>query len=270
MSARGSMFGTQARSVELLWKEADRPRRGPKPALSIERIVEAAIALADAHGLAAISMERIAESFGFSAMALYRYVPGKAELIDLMIDIGIGAPPPFEGAPEDWRGRLEAWTRALWEVFHRHPWSLEATNRLRVMGPNELGWLEAGLAALRQTALGPQDKHRACLALLAQVRNTAQFSVRRPGSEEGITGAQWAQATRALLAEREDRFPELTATLAAPTEPGRESHEDPLAFGIQSVLDGIEHRIELLQRERKPFPRVRGARARSGPGRGRR
>src|ERR1700759_2264183 len=86
-------------ALDLLWGTPARPRRGPKPSLTRERIVTAAIALADAEGLASLSMQHLAEQLGCAKMALYRYVPGKAELVALMIDEAIGEPPsPLESA----------------------------------------------------------------------------------------------------------------------------------------------------------------------------
>src|SRR6201999_1132768 len=87
-------------TFELLWGDPQRPRRGPKPSLSLERIVAEAIALADADGLANLSMQHLAERLGCAKMALYRYVPGKAELVALMVDAGLGDPPSAPpGAP---------------------------------------------------------------------------------------------------------------------------------------------------------------------------
>src|ERR1700759_3627771 len=87
-------------ALDLLWGTPARPRRGPKPSLPRERIVTAAIALADAEGLASLSMQHLAEQLGCAKMALYRYVPGKAELVALMIDEAIGEPPPAPGQPD--------------------------------------------------------------------------------------------------------------------------------------------------------------------------
>ncbi|RKH09312.1 TetR/AcrR family transcriptional regulator [Corallococcus sp. CA053C] len=240
MAGKKPVFGDQARSVELLWKEAPRARRGPKPTLSVERIVEAAIAIADEHGLAAVSMERVASEFHFTTMALYRYVPGKAELVDLMIDWGVGLPPVLGDEGDSWRTKLERWARALWSVFHRHPWALEATHRLRVMGPCELAWLEAGLSALATTRLTPAEQRTACVVLLGHVRNTAQFSVTLPRGHGGLTNEQWGTATRALIQDRAEDYPRLLAVLSAPPSEG--AQEDTLTFGIRSVLDGIEAR----------------------------
>ena len=78
--------GDVSRSLELLWGLGERPSRGPKPGLTLDRIVTAAVAVADAEGLGALSMRRVATDLGVGTMSLYRYVPGKAELLDLMLD----------------------------------------------------------------------------------------------------------------------------------------------------------------------------------------
>ncbi|PCC74894.1 transcriptional regulator, TetR family [Nannocystis exedens] len=228
-------FGGQARSVDLLWGERARPTRGPRPGLSAESIARAAIAVADAEGLDAASMQRVAAELGFTTMALYRHVPGKDELVDLMVDTCLG-PPPALAAVQGWRDRLTAWARALWAVFHRHPWSLAATGRLRVMGPLELAWADAALAALADTGLPAHERHRAFLVVLGHVRSAAQFSV---GSSRarGLSGPQWAAATAALVERDPARFPALHAVLAAGgTGTGS---GDGLEFGLGVVLDGI-------------------------------
>src|SRR5215207_6107774 len=91
------------RTLELLWGARRRPRRGPKPSLSVEQIVSAAVEVADDEGLAALSMQRVAERLGFTTMSLYRYVPGKGELIDLMLDAAFGRPPDPEDEAPNWR-----------------------------------------------------------------------------------------------------------------------------------------------------------------------
>src|SRR5258706_15326925 len=78
--------GDLGRSIALLWGVPGPVRRGPKPSRTVDEVVQAAIALADTEGLAAFSIRRVAEALGLSAMALYTYVPSKAELLDLMFD----------------------------------------------------------------------------------------------------------------------------------------------------------------------------------------
>jgi AcrR family transcriptional regulator len=246
MARKHPVFGDQAASVKLLWKETSVGRRGPKPALTLEQIVDGAIKLADARGLAALSMEKLAREFGFTPMALYRYVPGKAELIDLMIDWGLGMPPPLEGEATAWRDKLLRWAESMAEVFRRHPWSLEATGRLRVMGPCELAWLEAGMGVLAPTGLTPEECHGACLALVSLVRTSAQFAKAPEDGNQAMSGAQWATATRALLETREALYPQLSRVLSQ-----RREADTPEAW-FAWVLDGIAARIERRKRKRRP------------------
>ena len=140
-----------------------------KPSLSLERIVTEAIALADAEGLANLSMQHLAERLGCAKMALYRYVPGKAELVALMVDAAIGDPPqpPAEttqtgqtaetgqtAAPgeQPWRAVLRLWATTIFGRYRVHPWAIEATAGARPTGPHEMAWLETALAALAGTA----------------------------------------------------------------------------------------------------------------------
>ncbi|WP_432758609.1 TetR/AcrR family transcriptional regulator [Streptomyces lydicamycinicus] len=104
-----SVFGDQAGSVELLWGGRERPSRGPKPALSLERITRTAIALADTGGLGAVSMQRVAAELDFTKMSLYRYVPGKSELVALMIDRAMGEPPSAPSPDTAGRDGEEPW-----------------------------------------------------------------------------------------------------------------------------------------------------------------
>jgi AcrR family transcriptional regulator len=132
-------------SVELLWGLRDRSRRGgPKPALSLDRIVSAAIELADAGGLAAVSMSRLADKLGFTTMSLYRYIASKEELLLLMIDASIGPPPQVDGSA-GWRERAEAWSRELLVFYRTHPWILEVPISGLPAGPRQLLWFDRGL-----------------------------------------------------------------------------------------------------------------------------
>src|SRR5437588_11584179 len=98
--------GDPERSMALLWGVAESGRRGPKPRHSVEDVVRAAIALADAEGLAALSMRRVAETLQLSPMSLYTYVPSKAELMDLMLDRVAGEMDGPEPRAGHWRAQL--------------------------------------------------------------------------------------------------------------------------------------------------------------------
>lgn len=115
-------------SLALLWGEGDsRPRRGPKPKFTPAQVALGGVEIADAEGLESLSMQRVAELLGVTTMALYRYVPGKPDLIDLMVDTVLSDPPDLDRVPGGWRPRLEAWARACRHVYRAHPWILTAT-----------------------------------------------------------------------------------------------------------------------------------------------
>src|ERR1700712_3170506 len=111
-------------SVEAAWGLRGRPTKGPKPGLSVDRIVTAAIGLASAEGIAAVSMGRVARELDSSAMSLYRHVASKDELLMLMVDAALGVPAsPPSGA--DWRAGLTHWCWVYRDGLARHPWSLQ-------------------------------------------------------------------------------------------------------------------------------------------------
>ncbi|WP_084523253.1 TetR/AcrR family transcriptional regulator [Nocardia inohanensis] len=226
--------------IALLWDERNPPTRGPKPTLTPRRIAEAAVVMADAEGLDAISMNKVAAGFGVSGMALYRYVPGKNELVELMIEAVLAARPDLSGTPPDWRSRLTAWARHCHAVYAAHPWLLAATGmRRRNLGPAELAWLDAALAALEPTNLTAAQRHRVFLLVIGLVRNIAQQTADADSAHE----QEWNRLTGELLARNADRFPALTRAVAdgvfAPDP------EDPLEFGLERILDGVQVLIDL-------------------------
>jgi len=221
-------------AVRLLWGQRAAPKRGPKPGLSLAAISRAAVEIADAEGLAAATMQRVADALGVTKMALYRYVPGKVELVALMVDLGVGTPPsPSEGA--GWRPRLHAWTLALFERFYRHPWALEATVGARPIGPNELSWLEQAVSALLGTGLTGAEQIDVAATLAGHARAIATQAAAAPaGAPEQAMTSGMTQ----LLRGHEDRFPALlTALESSIAESGQ---DNALEFGLARILDGVE------------------------------
>lgn len=219
------------RLFELLWGVPAGPRRGPRPTLSPAAVARAGIAVADADGLDGLTMQRVAESLGVTKMALYRYVPGRAELVALMLDAALGEPPPAP-AGADWRGQLDDWTRRLVDRFRRHPWAQAAAVGARLPGPNELCWVERVVAALAGTGLTATERLDVATLLVGHARNLAALP---PDSgREAAFGV--------LVTGREDRFPALAAALAEPSTPAaRRAPASPtLDFGLTRILDGIE------------------------------
>jgi AcrR family transcriptional regulator len=215
--------------TELLWGRQQAPSRGPKPAVTLADIAEAAIRIADAEGLDAVSMQRVAGELPVTKMALYRYVPGKTELVAVMSDLAIGAPPEYDDLP--WRPALKSWALDLYAAFAKHPWLLQSTIGRRLLGPNELAWTECGIKALSDSGLSGGEQFDSILVLVSHVRNLAQQTIATGVTEDDIT-----QALAEILSTEADRFPSLVAAMQSTA--GGENQG--LEFGLDRILDGLE------------------------------
>ncbi|WP_327325977.1 TetR/AcrR family transcriptional regulator C-terminal domain-containing protein [Streptomyces sp. NBC_01210] len=222
-------------TMRLLWGPHPRPARGPKPTLDLDRIARAGIEVADSEGLGAVSMQRVAALLDVTKMALYRYVPGKAELVALMVDAGLGPYPTGAERHDGWRDRLEDWARRLIAVFRRHPWALDATVGPRVMGPAELSWMERAISALDDTGLSGAERMDAAVLLAGHVRAIVQQT--RAAGPAGNPEAQLGAILGELMQAHGERFPALTAALASAARPGE--GDQAWEFGLQRILDGL-------------------------------
>src|SRR4051812_46475217 len=173
MNQEYSGSGDPARSLELLWRRRPRPARGPKPALTVEGIVEAAVRIADAEGSGAMSMRRVADELGVGAMTLYRYVPGKGELLDVMLDTMYGELPRRE-VDGDWRARLDEVARENRELYLRHPWMLQIAVSRPPLGPHVMAKYEYELGAVEGIGLTDVEMD----ATVALVNGYVQGAVR--------------------------------------------------------------------------------------------
>ena len=224
-------------ALDLLWGTRQQPRRGPRPSLSLERIVTEAIALADAEGLANLSMQHLAERLGCAKMALYRHVPGKAELVALMVDAAIGDPPeppaPTASGEQPWRAALRLWATTIFRRYRAHPWAIEATTGARPMGQNELAWLETALVGLARTGLTGAERLDAVVLLNGHVRSLVQAT---PAGQKDLE-KQIARQVGAVLSAHADRYPQvLEAFSGSSSSAGR---DNALHFGIDRILDGL-------------------------------
>jgi AcrR family transcriptional regulator len=247
--------GDPARSLPLLWRDQKPPSRGPRPGLSVGQVVAAAVELADAEGLGALSMRRVADRLGVGTMSLYTYVPGKAELLDLMLDMVLAEEARQDGADEGWRAGLEQRAREDWALFHRHPWILQITPGRALLGPNETDLLEASLRVVDGIGLSGTEMVLVVNLVADYTRGAAQTAVGAAQAERrtGISDEEWWKAREPLFDRYfdPDRFPTLTRVSAegafAPPGDGeytvawaRESFE----FGLRRLLDGIDEFIK--------------------------
>lgn len=220
-------------ALRKLWRN-DAPSRSS--GLSRERIVAAAVELADVEGLAALSMARLAERLGCGTMSLYRHVANKDELVTFMLATAPDAPPQ-RGADTDWAAALTDWAIGLWDVYHRHPWVLPAASAGPPADPGQLAWLDAGLAAVGGTGLAERDKLAAIMAVLHFVRGAAALDL-----EAGAGGSDYAGLLRQVIDA--DRFAALAATVEAGVfdEAGGDRLAD-FRSGLALIVDGIAARM---------------------------
>jgi AcrR family transcriptional regulator len=186
---------------EVIWLRPHRPTRGPHPAYSRDDIAAAAVRIADADGLDAVSMRRVAAEIGAGTMSLYRYVPRKDDLLALMID-AVGAEYALPDAPSsDWRADLLMLARQGRALVHRHPWLRRAASMVPSFGPNSLRTVEFFLAALDGSGLDGTTKMElfGLLNGLALSYGDMELAQAETLQRAGITAEQYQAAQVAYL-----------------------------------------------------------------------
>lgn len=235
-------------TVGLLWGDTPRRTRGPKPSLSVAKVVHAAIVLADEEGLDAVTMRRVAQHLGVTTMAPYRYVPGKDELLALMVDTAVGEPPGFDDVAGDWRRGLTRWARRRLGVYRRHPWMLEVATDRHLMGPNETAWLDAGLGTLADLGLDEGEMVQFVLLVGNYVRGCAQTMVARGALAPDTPTPDGDRSTpsAALVARLSDpsRYPMVARAVSAGAFPPPGRDTDVFLHGLECILDGIEVTVQ--------------------------
>jgi AcrR family transcriptional regulator len=242
------------RGVALAWGIAANPQRGPKRELSIERIVEAAVAIADAEGLAAVSMASVAASLGFTTMSLYRYVTSKDDLILLMQEFGIGLPSPAIVESPDWRSGLERWSRESLEHYEAHPWLVDIPILGTPNTPNNLAWMDAALSLLHDTPMPIDEQVGALLLVSGQTRfeATVMRGYAVSNKRMGLTAEERDLADAHIIANlvTAEQFPALHAAIQGGAfGPGE---DNPFEFGLARLLDGIAAYIGTLEPGAQP------------------
>lgn len=235
-------------AIESAWGLRERPPKGPRPGMSVPAIVDAAVRVADADGLGAVSMSRVAKELGAATMALYRYVGSKDELLLLMVDTGYG-PSPGPPPPEtDWRAGLTRWAWAEHEVLGQRSWLLHVPITGPPITPQQLGWMEDGLRCLDGTRLGEGEKMSSLLLITGYVRNEATLrSQIADGSRASGADPDEVMRSYGLLVARlidPARFPALHRVMAAGVLNQDEGPDDEFTFGLDRILDGIEALIQ--------------------------
>ncbi|MFG1710911.1 GntR family transcriptional regulator [Nonomuraea sp. M3C6] len=230
-----------------------RPRQAgvPRQALNREHVLRAAIAIADAEGLDAVSMRRLAAELGVGPMSLYRHVANRDELVTQMVDEVFGEPELPVPGPEGWRAKLELISRRQWELCRRHLWLPRAVSLTRpLLVPNMMAHTEWTLRALDGLGLPMTTRIREALTLHALVVTAALSMADEVEAEQetGVTLDRWRLAQRKRADELLDtrRFP-LLATIPEETV----SDLDGLfEYSLARHLDGFAVMVEGRSRTR--------------------
>jgi AcrR family transcriptional regulator len=237
------------RALHLLWRHTPRgaaalPRRGPRQRLSVDEVVDAAVDLADRDGLAAVTMRALAQHLGIAPMSVYTYVPGRNELLTLMVDQVTGRTelPPH---PDDVRARLSAVARLQLADYRRHPWLLDVSGIRPWLGPHASDRYEWQLGAVDGLGLDDVEMDQAVALLVGFAAGVARavHEKRRAEEESGLTEAEWWEANHEALAEltagRSYPLATRVGTAAGETYGAATDPERELEFGLARVVDGL-------------------------------
>jgi len=234
------------RLIELLWRH-DRPqpvRPGPRPRVTVDTVIAAAIGRADADGLESVTIRQVAADIGVRPMTLYSHVPDKEALVTLMIDqclADMPSPAEVEGTP-DWRESLSAVIDGNYRWHLAHPWLIEAHTEQPPPGPGVIGKYERELGMLISLGLSDVITDAVLTFILDYARAAAAEVIRLRRAE--VTNAQWWAAVGPVLVEVLDpkRFPlaHRIGSAAGAEIGGAYDAERSYRFGLPRVLDAIE------------------------------
>lgn len=233
------------RAVAIAWGMAETPQRGPRRGLSHERIVEAAIEIADADGLAAVTMQRVAQSLGFTTMSLYRYVANKSELLTLMQDAASKLPevdtwPPTEG----WQEGIRQLAIQLAEIYQERTWMLELPRYERaVLMPNAMQFAERAMAVLEPLPLDTEQRVAVILNLAVLAEGFCRLETNLAEEEMTELDADDIQLLSEVITT--ERFPHLAPLVVAGSwagspDTGHGHVSSEFERGLQWLISGIE------------------------------
>jgi AcrR family transcriptional regulator len=238
-----------------LWRLSTGSRLGRPAELDVERVVQAAVGLADHDGLSGVTLLKVAQALDVTKMSLYRHVGSKDELFDLMGDLAIGPPPKISAPPAtDWRAGLRQWALNHRAIYVRRPWLAHLPVSGPPRGPNAIGWMDAMLQVLRPTGLDWATKVGILNLVGGYARHASVLAqqLEKGRRDAGLDQAQVEQdygRTLVRLVEP-DRFPEAAKLFASPlfhTPPERvagEPEDQEFVFGLELILEGVAATID--------------------------
>ncbi|KAB8188761.1 GntR family transcriptional regulator [Nonomuraea phyllanthi] len=215
-----------------------------------DRIVRAAIEIADAAGLHELTMRGVADRLGMATMSLYRHVAGKDDLVLLMVDALIDDFPLPERPPDGWRARLETTARLQWAGYRAHPWMATVTSLSRPLpSPSLLKHTEFVMAALQDTALDAETKMYVHVLVYSYVQGIAANIEleQRAQAATGLTADEWLEEQEESMGALAARYPAFGRLI---DELGGDFDLDLdrfFEFGLGPLLDGLAMLIDQPQ-----------------------
>jgi AcrR family transcriptional regulator len=211
------------------------PQPGPRAPLTRDRVLSAAVALADRDGVGSLSMRRLARELGVEAMSLYHHVPGKQALLDGMVDLVFGEIDLPSG--DDWRAAMRRRAVSARQVLSRHPWAIALMESRRTPGPANLRHHDAVLGCLRRAGFPVALAAHAYSLLDAYIYGFALQEASLPFT----TPEETAEVARSIMAEvPAGAYPHLTELAVEHVlQPGYD-YGDEYQFGLELLLDGLE------------------------------
>jgi len=233
-----------ALSHQLLWEGLPQSTKGPRPTLTLDQIVAAGIEIADAEGIEALSMRKLAATLGMGTMSLYRYIPSKAELLNLMLDHTSGTQVGRVDPSGSWRDTLTAVARRGRELYLRHPWLLQVNWSRPVLGPGSIAQMEEAVSGLRDLPFRDQEKMMVISAVEAYVVGSVreQILYDNASEESGVTEEEfWNYQLPTLVRAMESgSYPAMAALDEDVFDAG---WEETFELGLRFLLDGIEGEV---------------------------
>jgi AcrR family transcriptional regulator len=213
--------------------------RGPRPRLSRERVLGAAVSLADSGGIELLTMRKLGEELGVEAMSLYRHVANKDELLDGMIDV-VFAEIGLPSAEVDWRTAMRERAVAARAALSRHPWAVGLMESRTTPGSATLRHHDAVLGILRAGGFSVELAAHAFSAMDSYIYGFALQETSLPFT----TTEETAEVTQAIFAQfAGDQYPHLTElTVQHVLQPGYDYGEE-FEFGLDLILDGLDRAL---------------------------
>ncbi|GAA5101611.1 TetR/AcrR family transcriptional regulator [Nocardia iowensis] len=247
-----SSAGDPVRTLELLWRVPanQHPVRGPKQRSSVDAVVAAAIEIADADGIAALTMRAVATALGLTPMATYTYVPGKAELLDLMVDKVYGEMDRADLSELPWRERVTTIAAANRAMLARHPWVAYLPTTRPPLGPGVAAKYDHELRAFEGLGLDDVTMDASLTFVLGFVTSVARIAIdtARAAADSAMSDHQWWERAAPLLEKVFDpqRYPvgARVGAAAGQAYDSAYSADHAYEFGLARVLDGLAAIIE--------------------------